>query len=315
MAPISNLGFSHATQLGLLPSWSAILAYSMQLYFDFSGYSDMAIGLARMFGIRFPPNFNSPYKATSIIEFWHRWHMTLTRYLTLYLYNPIALWVTRRRLAAGKPIAGQGASTLSGFVWLIAFPTCVTMFLAGVWHGAGTNFAVFGLLHAFYLTVNHLWRVFGPKTKARDRSGLGTWASVAVSGILTYLAVLIAQVFFRAPSFSTAIGLLAGMFGLRGWTTGNISLDNVFLVNRISQQLVDPLTGAKLLVCLLIALAAPNTAELLSRYDPILGRVRTSWPVALQWKPNLAWGLSVGVLAAVSVGYMSGATEFLYFQF
>ncbi|RPH58344.1 MAG: MBOAT family protein, partial [Acidobacteria bacterium] len=287
LAPMSNLGFAYATQLGLMASWTTILCYSMQLYFDFSGYSDMAIGLARMFGIRFPLNFNSPYKATSIIDFWQRWHMTLTRYLTLYLYNPIALWVTRRRLAAGKPIASQGATTLLGFASLVAFPTCVTMFLAGVWHGAGTNFAVFGLLHACYLTINHAWRIFGPKLGGRH--AVAVWARVAASGALTYLAVLVAQVFFRAPSFTTAIGLLAGMAGLRGWTVGTIPLEDALLVSQVWQQLMDPLTGAKLLACFVIVLGAPNTAELLARYDPILGRVRTNLPAALQWKPSLAW--------------------------
>ena len=109
--PVSSVvgpGFANPGALGLVGAWHVALSYSLQLYFDFSGYSDMAIGLARMFNIRFPLNFNSPYKAASIIEYWQRWHMTLTRYLTLYLYNPIALAATRRRVARGLPITRKG---------------------------------------------------------------------------------------------------------------------------------------------------------------------------------------------------------------
>ena len=99
LSGIAAPGFSSAERLALLPAWQAALGYSMQLYFDFSGYSDMTIGTARLFNVRFPANFNSPYKARSIIEYWQRWHMTLTRYLTLYLYNPIAPHIARRRAA------------------------------------------------------------------------------------------------------------------------------------------------------------------------------------------------------------------------
>ena len=92
-----------------------MIGYSLQLYFDFSGYSDMAIGLARMFNVRFPLNFNSPYKATGIIDYWQRFHMTLTRYLTLYLFNPMALWVTRRRAARGNDVSRKASARPDGF--------------------------------------------------------------------------------------------------------------------------------------------------------------------------------------------------------
>ncbi len=152
---VSNGGFNAPGTLGLLPSWLTALSFSLQLYFDFSGYSDMAIGLAYMFNVRFPLNFNSPYKARSIIDFWQRWHMTLTRYLTLYLYNPMALSATRRRIARGAPILTRDAKTVGGFVNMIAIPIFITMVLAGVWHGAGLTFLIFGLLHGTYLIINH----------------------------------------------------------------------------------------------------------------------------------------------------------------
>ena len=124
--------------LGTHGAWVAALAYSLQLYFDFSGYSDMAIGLARMFGIVFPVNFNSPYKSASIIDFWARWHMTLTRYITLYLYNPIALQVSRRRVARGLSTSRKSTRNFPR----VSFPESkfcqifFTMTVAGVWHGA-----------------------------------------------------------------------------------------------------------------------------------------------------------------------------------
>ncbi len=288
LAQGSLYGFAFGAQLGFVPTWSAALTYSMQLYFDFSGYSDMAIGLARMFGIRFPANFNSPYKATNIIAFWQRWHMTLTRYLTLYLYNPIALWVTRRRAAAGEPIAAAGASTLTGFASLVAFPTIVTMFLAGVWHGAGAQFAIFGLLHAGYLTINHGWRTWGPAS-VRNPSPLYRAASVIVCVTVTYLAVLVGWVFFRAASSSDAVAILEGMVGLRGWMWGTKDIANLEHFEQITLHLLAPAALFKLLVCHIIAFGAPNTSELLARYDPILGKVRTSIPTVLQWRPTVPW--------------------------
>ena len=130
----------------------------------FLAYSDMAIGLAFMFNVRFPLNFNSPYKSRSIIEFWQRWHMTLTRYLTLYVYNPLAIYIARRRARIAGPGTSlpRGQKTLSAFVPSIVFPTFTTMLVAGIGHGAGFQFVIFGLLHGFYLIVNHAWRMFGP---------------------------------------------------------------------------------------------------------------------------------------------------------
>jgi len=157
---VPDMFYFRPQAFGALATWVGVLCYAMQLYFDFSGYSDMALGLARMFSLTFPVNFNSPYKATNIIDFWQRWHMTLTRYLNLYLYNPMALAMSRRRIQAGKKASKKAQKTLGGFSQLIALPLVATMFLAGVWHGAGLQFILFGLAHAVYLTVNHAWRTF-----------------------------------------------------------------------------------------------------------------------------------------------------------
>ena len=140
IAARGDLLFANPMGQPLFKVWCGVLSYAVQLYFDFSAYSDMAIGLARMFSLRFPMNFNSPYKAKSIIEFWQRWHITLTNYLMLYIYNPIALAINRKRLAEGKPIGRQGVSTAEGFLRIICLPTFVTMVIAGGWPGRGGNF-------------------------------------------------------------------------------------------------------------------------------------------------------------------------------
>src|SRR3954447_11662301 len=157
--------FGHSAELGLIGGWYAVIAYSLQLYFDFSGYSDMAIGLARMFNIRFPLNFNSPYKATTVIDHWQRFHMTLTRFITMYIFSPMALAVTRWRDRHGYDNGRKASASPTGFLSLVAGPTLITMGLAGVWHGAGTQYLIFGLLHGLYITVNHAARIFFPAPK------------------------------------------------------------------------------------------------------------------------------------------------------
>jgi D-alanyl-lipoteichoic acid acyltransferase DltB (MBOAT superfamily) len=315
LAPITNLGFANAEHLGFVASWTTALAYSMQLYFDFSGYSDMAIGLARMFGIRFPMNFNSPYKARNIIDFWQRWHMTLTRYLTLFLYNPISLAVTRRRLAAGKPVANKGAATATGFLHMIAFPTLFTMSLAGIWHGAGVNYFIFGALHGIYLTINHAWRVFKPRLRQKGHSAAPGWPAIVASILVTYLAVLIAQVFFRAHAFQDAIDLLSGMVGMHGFADIAPSLTDARAAFRLQFEILNPQNWIMLLFCFIIVFCAPNSAEMLAAYNPTLEPIRRISLRSLQWKPTATWAVSVGIMAAASVLLIFGTTEFLYFQF
>jgi alginate O-acetyltransferase complex protein AlgI len=146
LAPLADLIYDHPRSAGFLMTWLGALAYAMQLYFDFSGYSDMAVALARMFSIRFPLNFDSPYKAHGFIDFWTRWHMTLSRYLNEYLFTPAVLWINERRRSQGKRTSKKAASTPEGFFQIVFVPTMYTMVIAGVWHGAGTQFLIFGIL-------------------------------------------------------------------------------------------------------------------------------------------------------------------------
>ena len=335
IAPWADTGFAHTGELGLLGSWSTVLAYSMQLYFDFSGYSDMAVGLGAMFGVSLPINFNSPYKSTGVIEFWQRWHMTLTRYLTLLLYNPISLWITRRRMVKGLPANRKAVEKPEGFLELIAFPTFVTILLAGIWHGAGLQFVVFGLLHSTYLIINHAWRIFGPRPSKAAKSFLFRTFDNLWAVALTYLSVLLAQVFFRADSISDAFRLLGGAFGLRGQEFplpvresslikfGPISdfLLNHHLIQIGSIELYDSVTkpllyNVPVIIGLgMLAWGTPNTYQILGRWNPSLQKVTPmNWRFLL-WEPTRAWSLCMGVMLFFVLIRLDHPGRFLYFQF
>ncbi len=302
IAPFADAAFAHPGALGAAGAWIGALSYTMQLYFDFSGYSDMAIGLARMFSIRFPLNFNSPYKAANIIDFWSRWHMTLTRYVTVYLYNPISLAVNRRRLAKGKKVSRKGSATLEGFTSMVAFPTIVSMAIIGIWHGAGLQFLLFGLAHGFYLTVNHGWRIFGRKP-ALPPSRTAALFQHAGSVLLTFFCVIIGQVLFRADSTRGAFAMLASMAGAHG-----IQLHQIQDASRSVLYL--PFLFA-------IVWLLPNTQEILAKYESAEG-VHPAKPVFgfnLLWRPNLAWALAIAAAFLISLTFVENTSRFLYFQF
>jgi alginate O-acetyltransferase complex protein AlgI len=188
LAAICNPIFHAADQgHGLTPAaaWLGALAYTFQLYFDFSGYSDMAIGLGLMFGIRLPVNFASPYKSLSIIEFWRRWHISLSRFLRNYIYIPL-----------GGNRKGEFKRHLN---------LMITMALGGLWHGAGWTFLLWGVLHGTYLVCNHFWSTLAPKGGGRARA-VAAW-------LLTFLAVVVAWVLFRATTLQGALSVLHSMAG------------------------------------------------------------------------------------------------------
>jgi alginate O-acetyltransferase complex protein AlgI len=293
-------GFAHPHELALFGAWQAATSYSLQLYFDFSGYSDMAIGIARMFNLRFPANFNSPYKSQSVIEYWQRWHMTLTRYLMMYLYNPIALCVTRRRVARGLAVNRQGQATAGGFAAMVLVPTWITLGLAGVWHGSGATFLVFGLLHAAYLSVNHAWRLFRPRPP-------GQRAAAIIGRIaLTYGCVLVGSVVFRAPSLWSAGQVLSAMVGLHGVSVG---FENGAAAMRAVVQ------TACIVGLYAIVWAAPNTQQIMHACGPTLDAVRPGPLPWLTWRTSLPWAAALGCAAAVGLSALGGTGEFLYFQF
>jgi D-alanyl-lipoteichoic acid acyltransferase DltB (MBOAT superfamily) len=301
MAPGATEAFAFAATAGTARAWHGALSYSMQIYFDFSGYSDMAIGLARMFNVRFPLNFNSPYKATSVVDYWLRWHMTLTRFVTMYVFNPMALWVTRRRMERNLDATRRANATLGGFLALVFMPTMITMGLIGIWHGAGLQFLVFGLLHGVYIVVNHATSVFFPR-RARS-AGPPSSGAVALHGakvFATYLAVVVAFIFFRADSIQAAFDMLAGMLGLHAGSPTPAPAFREFL---------------KLAVLYGVVWFLPNTQQIMSAYEPALGKVTAHSMTWLRWRPGPVGGLAVGALLACAVLSITGVAEFLYFQF
>jgi alginate O-acetyltransferase complex protein AlgI len=274
IAPFATPVFAAADLGAAIPvadAWIAALAYALQIYFDFSAYSDMAIGLARMFNINLPINFNSPYKSLSIVEFWRRWHMTLSRFLRDYLYFPLG---------------GNRKGPLRRYVNLM-----ITMVLGGLWHGAGWTFVIWGGLHGAYLVINHLWRTFD-----RQLPRMLAWP-------VTFLAVLIAWVFFRAGTFQGALAMLLAMAG-RG--------------NGFTAQIVAPTACMYIAALLAIALFLPNTQQIMRAYlsrdfydiEPVEG------PAArLAWHPTRMNAYAMAAVLVSACLLIPKASTFLYFQF
>ncbi len=296
LAPYADAAFNHAGSSSLIGAWIGVLNYALQLYFDFSGYSDMAVGLARMLSIELPLNFDSPYKCSSIIDFWSRWHMTLTRYLTLFLYNPLSIWVHRLRAAAGKSNSRKTIRSFQGFSSLVAFPTIITMFLAGIWHGAGLQFLIFGVLHGIYLSVNHAWRIFRSQNSVLTK--VVSWQPVGM--VLTALAVLMGQIFFRAASTHDALQMLWALCGLGSFGFAMHS----------------ELSARAYLVLLLLPVVwyFPNTQELLGQTKSVRENIFGTTQL-VYWRPSLAWALASGILFVTVLWYMTNTSAFLYFQF
>lgn len=267
-------------------AWYGSLAYTFQLYFDFSGYSDMAIGLARIFGIIFPMNFNSPYKALNIIQFWRRWHMTLSRFLRDYLYIPLG---------------GSRMTQTRRYINLIA-----TMLIGGIWHGAAWTFVAWGFLHGAYLTINHLWRNIQTKYFEDKLSQNKTY--ILFSQLLTFLAVLVGWVFFRSDSFATSAHLLQSMF----MPMHNIT-SSIFSGNE-THILTGFLIGAAAIVFF-----APNTQQILHQYRPAIeiysDEIKPYIFKITQWNPKFFYAGLCATLTVFSLLTLSHVNEFLYYKF
>lgn len=297
---------SQGTTLTFFEAWCGALAYTFQLYFDFSGYSDMAIGLGRMIGIRLPINFNSPYKAVNIIDFWQRWHITLSRFLRDYLYIPLG---------------GNRKGRLRQYANLM-----VTMLLGGLWHGAGWTFVAWGALHGFFLVTNHAWhQVRG--TYLNFSISKDTWFGKVSAQLLTFLAVVMSWVVFRSESFETATTIWQSMLGFHGialpqlmkniiieydiWLPFQfINFDGMFRNNTapwVNRGIIF------LLFAGLIAWCMPNVTRILSNHNPVI--THQTHPTTIVWRNSTYWAIGVGILFGLSILGLGSATEFLYFQF
>jgi alginate O-acetyltransferase complex protein AlgI len=325
IAPLVKQIYEHSASAGGTPlplAWMAAVGFTLQIYFDFSGYTDMALGLARFFGIKLPPNFNSPLRASSIIDFWLRWHMTLTRFLTAYLYNPLVLWLTRRRLQKKQPGFSVTNPTVGAFVSLLVVPTLTTMFVSGLWHGAGYGFVLWGLIHGIYLAINHGWRAFAAR-HWRDRVSYDRIMKPA-GFVLTFVSVTAAMVFFRAPTVASALDLVKGMIGLHGFALPHALPDQLApLANNLASDSWNMIgfvkTAMWIAVLMFIALACPNTLQILSRYEPALGvkpqPSKFAFAGNVEWQASLPWALAISAIAAIAMFSLGGPSEFLYWQF
>jgi alginate O-acetyltransferase complex protein AlgI len=269
-------GFDTAKSLNGVEGWVASLSYTLQLYYDFSGYSDMAVGVGLMFNIVLPWNFNSPYKSANVIQFWQRWHMTLSNFITTYLYSPI--------LRASRSITFSRS--------LVAI--FIAMLISGVWHGAGWNFIIWGALHGSALVVNHYWR----KKKIK--------MPTALAWLITFLFVNVSFVFFRAKGIPEALKVLKAMVGLGvpvfPEKHSPVTL-NAFTHSQIWKEILINLQGRDstfwlLLVILAFTFIAKNSIQLADTFKP-------------DWK-RFVFLLSIALYAILNMGKVS---EFLYFQF
>ncbi|HLX98635.1 MAG TPA: MBOAT family O-acyltransferase [Roseiarcus sp.] len=316
IAPFITPLYQHSAAGGhtpLLIAWMAAVGFTLQIYFDFSGYTDMALGLGRFFGIKLPPNFNSPLKASNIIDFWLNWHMTLTRFLTAYIYNPMVLSMTRRRAAKGRPGYGRNPS-VGAFVSLLLVPLITTMFISGLWHGAGYGFIIWGVINGVYLVINHGWRGYAAH-RFRDRAAYAR-VMKPVGFVLTFVGFTLSMIFFRATTVRSAFDLLKGALGLNGFALPHGA---AAIAATYGTDIKHALMWTAIL--LVIALLAPNTLQILAPYEPALGvKPATTAPIIGRlripaWGPSLPWAVAVSAVAMVAVFMLGGPSEFLYWQF
>ncbi len=280
-----------------LPGWIAAIAFTLGVYFDFSAYSDMALGLARMFGIHLPINFLSPMKARNIIELWQGWHITLTRFLRNYIFKPLGG-------------ARHGA-------WRRQSNTLITMLLGGLWHGASWTFVIWGGLNGLFLVVNHLWITVCQRL-GWQLGGYRAWR--LFSHFLTFNAFCAAAVFFKAETISSASAMLQGMFGFNGFAMSQFLLSSLSQGGLFKFLLFYGQGLAMIAWTLVMVLALPNVYQIMGRgmaatkFYP--GRLYRYRGTALLWQPDWRWATAMVLLLLVVLHHMAAdVQEFIYFQF
>ncbi|WGF89267.1 MBOAT family O-acyltransferase [Marinivivus vitaminiproducens] len=282
LSPQADIVFS-APAAGLAISffeaWVGALAYTFQLYFDFSGYSDMALGLGLLFGLRLPINFASPYKATSIVEFWRSWHISLSNFLRDYVYFSLG---------------GSRRGRVRRYLNLV-----VTMTLGGLWHGAGWTFVVWGLFHGVALSVCHVWQRL-PVAWGREPSNgsTGRW----MGRILTFVAVVFGWVLFRAGSLGDAGTIMSSMIGLQGFDAAS-----GLVVGRFG--IISMIVSLFFVVWLM-----PNSLELVD-YGNLGARRKTAWTWLGPLTRSPVYAAGMATIFVFTLSQMSTVNVFLYFQF
>ena len=296
-------------EISFIEAWLGVLSFTFQIYFDFSGYSDIATGSARIFGIRLPLNFFSPYKADSIIEFWRRWHITLSRFLREYVYFPLG---------------GNRKGMSKGLCNII-----IVMLIGGLWHGASMNFVIWGGIHGLYIVINHIWYLIS--SWSYRVLGYSLSLGFQISWFLTFISVVVAWVFFRAEGLSAAENILRGMVGNSGFfvfpyqlestlrpIASFLQLDGIDFKAWIGFSYIGKQQLLILVCAALLVFIAPNTHQLLGRFHPALQHSvykPQESSFRMRWTPSLLSAIIVLIMFLVAVYYMRQETTFLYFQF
>ena len=311
MANWSDQIFSYSASGGVLTfleAWIGVLCFSFQIYFDFSAYSDIAIGLALLFGIKLPINFYSPYKATSIIEFWRLWHITLSRFLKNYLYIPLG---------------GNKHGNIRRYLNLF-----LVMLLGGLWHGAGWTFILWGFLHGLFLTLNHMFRTLIKllNLKILIHNIFYLW----FFRVLTFILVSLAWVLFRSEDLVSSLSMYNSLFGLNGVTLPtHYELyfgDFVFYLKLLGINFnTTPNFGGGFQILWIIAMFllvwfCPNTIEIMSKFKIHIENEnfnKYSNFNFIKWRPNSFFSLILSlVIFFVIIKIFQGREgEFIYFQF
>lgn len=279
----------------VIDCWFASIAYTLQIYFDFSGYSDMAVGTARMFGIRLPENFHSPLKATSILDFWRRWHITLTRLTTRYVFNPTSLFFTRLTTDLKLPkyliiVVSAGPASFLTFV------------LIGLWHGLSWPFLLFGVIHSVMSLVEYL---YFPKMEYLKKSDRYSLLKTSISRVVTLLLVMFSLILFRSYDISSFFNLIEAMFNYKS------SMKSSFLSNNLMNSVI-------LLIAFIISQSQPNTTEIFKRYRSVIStyhgyRKQTS---SFSWRINWLLIFCIATVLGLSVMYrLRGSAAFIYANF
>jgi D-alanyl-lipoteichoic acid acyltransferase DltB (MBOAT superfamily) len=292
IAPYANLVFDGAAQgmpLDPVSSWIGSVCYALQLYFDFSGYSDMAIGLGTIFGFKLPLNFDSPFKATNISDFWRRWHMTMTRFFTNYIYSGLAMNGMRRG-------ARWGLGSVGKFVLVAAMPAIVTFMVAGVWHGSGWTYMIYGVMHGFAIATFLAWREF---SKIQLPAVVG-WA-------ITMATVVSGLVMFRSVDVTTAMSILGNM-----WGVASQQLDT-------TMQGLDVARACSMIVLLgAITQLLPNTQQILHLDWPSSDAKPATTELdagLLAWRPSFGPALVTAAIYTVALTSIGAGSNFLYYKF
>lgn len=292
IAPFADQVFGGAyggMSIDAATAWIGALCYTLQLYFDFSGYSDMAIGLATIFAIKLPLNFDSPFKSTNISDFWRRWHMTMTRFFTAYIYSGLAMYGMRKGM-------GWRFGRVGRFMLVAALPSIITFMVAGVWHGSGWTYVVYGVMHGVAIATFLGWREFS-----------GYKLPSPLAWLVTMVTVVCGLVMFRAPDVTTALTMLGQMWGIAGSgaTALPVAIDSAQALSMIV------IMGA-------ITLLLPNTQQILHHEWPVVDSKPEEVATAaglVAWRPTFGTAFVTACIFTIGITSIGSSSGFLYYKF